>query len=893
MKKHLLLLTLALPFLGYSQWAKMSKVSDKQKINESVAHIKSGNLYNLNFQELQASLSNVSSRSAGKQGLIINIPNVQGKLERFQVWEYSNMDPELQAKYPDIKSYIGSSLEDPTAYLRFSLSPQGLSSMIMRAETSEYIEPFTADKKTYVVFDSSMRKKSKTEDEPFECLVNDANSPVAASSVSRKTAGTNVFRLALSCTGEYAQYHLAKAGTPADATDAEKKAVVLAALNATATRLNALFEKDLSLHYNLISQTESLIFLNPATDPYSTAGGPDTGNSGINSTLGANATTLYDLGHLVDKKNANGSAYVGVICGSSLKAGGWTSHNLPEGATFDIDYVAHEMGHQMGAGHTYTFYSNQLDQKVEPGSGSTVMAYTGITGNLDVQYNSHDNFHYSSITQIKSKINGVSCGVNTPYTLPAPIVNAGDDYVIPKSTPFVVKATTTDANTSAYTYTFEQTDQAATAQIGTNSIAYEAKPSGPNFRALPQTTKPYRYFPNLDVVLAGVYSTRWESVSSVARALNFGVVLRNNNPLEPNIAQDAMKVTVDATSGPFRVTSPTFGQSLTSGGSLTVTWDVANTNAAPVNTANVNLKISKDGGKTFEMLLANTPNDGSETISIPNGFTTPNAYILVEAANNIYYAVSPSFVIDYNVAGEICNTYTYSGSPVNINDGPGGTEISSPKVEAPLSITNSGVITKISVTPNITHPNVSHLSLGIESPVGTTALLMDHQCTNRAGVTATFTDTATSITCASPVTGSSKPFQPLKVFNGHSSEGTWKLFASDNNAGSVGVINSWSLELCTRDAQEIMAASESAFNSNNIKVYPNPSNGNFFIKSKDLGGNAKVTIYDMNGRVVHTSGFNVLTGESTNEFNVNLTKGIYLLKVTSPKANYTQKMIIK
>lgn len=890
MKKYLLLSALALPLLGYSQWTKLQKASDKQKINESVAHIKADNLFGLNIEKLQTTLGNVRAKFVGSQGVIVSLPNALGKIENFQVWEYSNMAPDLQAKYPNIRSYVGTSLEDPTAYLRFSVSPQGLSSIVIRSNSSEYIEPFTVDNKTYVVYDANTRKQSKSQEKAFECAVKDGLSEAGTTTVLNKTVGSNVFRLALSCTGEYSQYHLTKTGTPSTATDAEKKAVVLAALNASATRLNALYEKDFSVHYNLISQTESLIFLNANTDPYSTGGGPDTANSGINATLGS--TALYDLGHLVDKKDANGAAYLGVICGSSLKAGGWTAHNLPEGATFDIDYVAHEMGHQMGAGHTYTFYSSQLDQRVEPGSGSTVMAYTGITGNLDVQYNSHDNFHYNSITQIKSKINSITCGTNVPYGLPAPTVSAGLDYTIPASTPFVVKATTTDNDTGAYTYSFEQTDQAATAQIGTNSIAYLAKPSGPNFRALPPTSNPYRYFPDFNTVLAGVNTTRWESVSSVSRALNFGVVLRNNNPLEPNIAQDAMLVTVNANAGPFKVTAPTFGQSLTSGSSFAVTWDVANTTAAPVNTANVNIKISKDGGKTFVSLLDNTPNDGSETVTIPSDFSATNAYILVEAVNNIYYAVSPSFVIDYNVAGEVCNTYTYSGSPVTINDGPGGAQISSPKVEAPLSITDSGVITKISVTPNITHANTINLSFGVESPVGTTALLMDHQCSGRSGITAKFTDVATAITCASPVTGNAKPFQPLSVFVGHNAAGTWKLFASDYTPGNVGVINSWALEVCTRDAQSL-AVNESAFNSNNIKVYPNPSNGNFFIKSKDLGGNAKVAIYDMNGRVVHTSGFNVLTGESTNEFNVNLTKGVYLLKVTSPKANYTQKLIIK
>jgi len=891
MKKQFLLLALSLPFLGIAQWTKVNKVSGKQKINESVAKINSETLYDLDAAKFQNALKNVAERQSGKQGVIISIPNVEGKLEQFRVWELSNMAPELQEKHPDIRSYVGSSIEDPSAYLRFSISPQGVSTMVIRSGKSEYIEPMTADGKTYIVFDRSMRKAA-SQDDHFECMVKEDMESSPSEAGKTLTAGNNTFRLALSCTGEYGQYFLTKLGIPSDATDAEKKAAILGAMNATLTRLNGVYEKDLSLHYNMIAETESLIFYNANTDPYSASGGPDTANSGINSALGTGATSKYDLGHLIDKKDANGAAYVGVICGSSLKAGGWTSHNIPEGATFDIDYVAHEMGHQMGAGHTYTFYSNQLDQKVEPGSGSTIMAYTGITGDLDVQYNSHDNYHYSSLNQIKNKINGVSCGTNVPYNLPVPTLDAGADYIIPKMTPFVVRATTSDTNTAGYTYTFEQTDQAASAQIGSNSICYETKPTGPNFRALPESTNPYRYFPDFNIVLAGVYSTRWESLVSVGRAINIGVVLRNNNPIEPNIARDAMKVTVNADSGPFRVTAPVFGESLTSGSSYTVKWDVANTNAAPVNTANVNIKISKDGGQTFTTLLSDTPNDGQETVTIPNAFTAANAYIMVEAAGNIYYAVSPSFVIDYNVIGETCHTYTYTGDPVNITDGPGGSGISSPKIEVPLEVPEAGVITKVTVTPNIAHTNVGHISFGVESPVGTSVLLMDHQCSGRSGVTATFTSTATSIPCASPVTGNVKPFQSLNVFAGHNTQGTWKLFASDNMKGTAGKVNSWALEVCTRDT-ETLAVNENSSLANDIKVYPNPSNGNFFIKARDLGGKAKAVVYDLSGKIVYSTEFNAQKGESTNEINTHLSSGVYILNITSPAGNYSQKLIIK
>lgn len=110
--------------------------------------------------------------------------------------------------------------------------------------------------------------------------------------------------------------------------------------------------------------------------------------------------------------------------------------------------------------------------------------------------------------------------------------------------------------------------------------------------------------------------------------------------------------------------------------------------------------------------------------------------------------------------------------------------------------------------------------------------------------------------------------------------------------GTAGKILGWDLEVCTRDAQSL-AVNENALTSKNIKIYPNPTSGNFFIKSRDLGGDAKVLIYDMNGRLVYSSGFNVVSGESTNAFDVKLQKGVYILKLSSPKENYNHKLIVK
>ncbi|CAI8937599.1 reprolysin-like metallopeptidase [Chryseobacterium sp. IT-36CA2] len=893
MKHYFFIFSLMIPFLGFSQWTRTEVRS--QKVKKSQEKLEFSGLYALNTDQLKESLKNAPVRFSNEKGVVISLPSANGKLEKFQVWEYSNMAPELQAKFPDIRSYVGTGLEDPSAYVRFSLSPVGFSSMTTRSGISEFIEPYTEDRSVYAVFDSNARRGQ--DKEPFECATPNTseikNSEKKNNAANKKTAGFNVFRLALTCTNEYAQYHLTAAGTPSGATDAQKKAVVLAAMNTTLTRLNGVFEKDLSLHFNLVANNDAVIYVNSATPgyPYTASGEQNqAGQTAITNLIGA---ANYDMGHIFDREDGNGYA-PGDICDDATKAMGWTASNYPEGDNFDIDYVAHEMGHQLGANHTFSYStaSGNLASLVEPGSGSTIMAYTGITSNYDVQFNSNDYFHGFSVQEIKTNINSVACGANTPFADPAPSINAGADYVIPKSTAFVLKGTSTDANTAPYTYTWEQMDSGS-AQTGNNSIPYLNKPTGPTFRSISPVTTPVRYFPDFNKVLAGVLTTKWETVSGVGRNLNFALTVRNNSITAPQTSKDAMMITVNNASGPFKVTAPAFGQSASSGSTVNVTWDVANTTQAPVSTANVNIKLSTDGGQTFTTIAANTPNDGSEQVAIPAGSTATNAYIMVEAVGNIYYAVSPSFVIDYSVEGENCTTYTYGGPAVPITDGPGGdAAIASPMVSAPMTVNNPGIITKIKVTPSVTHTYVSDVSLGIEGPLGTSALIWHRQCGSQDNITATFSDTGNAVVCATPIQGEAKSNESLGIFVGHPAQGQWKLFASDNYTGDTGTINGWTLQVCTRQTQSLGIKETNSPLADDIKIYPNPSDGNFFIKSQNIKGDVKVNMFDASGRLVYSSAYKS-EGNNTKEFNVNVPKGVYVISINSSKGVYNSKLVIK
>lgn len=640
MKKLLLTLTMVVPMLAFSQWSKTNLGASQVK--EGKLNIEASSFYSLDEQQFKQNLLNVPERFSNMPGKIISLPNSEGNLEKFEVWEASNFTPVLQAKFPEIRSYIGIGIDDPTAYLRFSMSPsKGISTMTLRAGKSEFIESYTEDGK-YIVFDS---KTHRTQGEiPFECSTPETSALVNSSEdlVNANKSNTGVFktfRLAQSVTGEYSTYH---GGTLEGAMEG---------INATMTRVNGVFEKDLAVRLILIDNNDEVVFLNASTDPYTSPSNIGTTQGQLQSTLdNVIGAANYDIGHIFHRSGGGGSAgCIGCICLNGSKGRGYTSPGQggPEGDFFDIDYVAHEMGHQLGANHTFSHNVEGTGVNVEPGSGSTIMGYAGITS-FNVQLHSDDYFTYRSVLQVQNNLQNKPCAVNTTLVNETPEVSAGEDYNIPMGTAFILRGTATDPNGDALVYNWEQNDTGTNATTGANSRVSPTKVAGPNFRSHPHTTEPVRYMPKFEYVLADELTRwqNWESVNTVTRVLNFTLTARDNNPEGGQTQTDAMRVNVrDA--GPFVLTNPVFNQEVDLGtNSMLVEWDVAGTNEEPINTANVKISLSTDGGETFVMVSESTANDGSETITIPEGtsaMSTSQGRIMVEAIDNIYYAVSRPF----------------------------------------------------------------------------------------------------------------------------------------------------------------------------------------------------------------------------------------------------------
>ena len=882
----------SISFAGFSQ-AKSSwkEVSNAQKIaaQKSVDNVTLGNnrLYTLDIVEFKQSIETLHSKTSSKDGVSVAIPNNNGKIEEFLVVESSNFAPELQTKYSDIRAYSGTGITDPNASISFSISPNGIQTMILRGDSgSEFIDPLAGDKSIYVVSTSKGRSKGEL---PLTCKTVDfALNKGLAQKANDLKSSNGVFktmRLALSCTGEYTQYF---GGTVAQA---------LAGMNATMTRVNGIFNRDLAVKLLLIANEEAIIYTNAATDPYSNA--TEGVDGAWNLELQSNLTSVigdanYDIGHLFGGSGGGGDAgCIGCVCVNPTasnqygKGSAFTSpsNSIPQGDTFDIDYVAHEMGHQLGANHTFSYDIEGTGVSVEPGSGSTIMGYAGIT-DYNVQNRSDDYFSYTSIRQIQDNLATKNCPISTVMNNQTPVVSAGLDYTIPISTPFVLNGTATDPNGDAMTYCWEQNDSAGARESGTNSLAYEAKATGPNFRSFLPVSVTNRYFPALERVLVGQLSSSWESVSSIARNLNFVFTARDN--AVSGLAQtssDAVIITVDGTKGPFAVTSQNAADTgWILGSSQTITWSVNGTNTLS-GASNVNIKLSIDGGLTFPIVLANnTPNDGSEIITAPST-ESKNCRILIEPTANVFYAVnSTPFSLGFK-AETACDSYAFSVP----NTIPESGTYAEKTIVVPATTSE---ITDVNFNLSFNHTYTSDVQIELVSPAGTTVKLLDKSCgSTSSNLVLIFDDLGGTLNCGSTTTQTVTPAGILATFNGENPQGTWKLRYRDTGTDDTGTITAASIQICS---SVYTALDFPSYEIRNFMLYPNPNKGNFTIlfTSKNEA-DIQVIVSDMMGKKVYDKKFKN-TGDISQIIELgNVMQGTYIVSVIDGDDKGVSKIIIK
>lgn len=589
-----------------------------------------------------------------QQARVIELPAPDGTLQPFRIWQAPVMAPALSEKYPGIKTFAAVSVLHPSVSARIDWTGKGFHAMVYDDKGTWFVDPYSSENDNFYI---SYFKKDYTKPvgSHMTCLVGEDEEPGKISlddqlPVLEKLNGAQkkTYRLALACTGEYA---VAVAGA------APTKQDVLSAMVTSINRVTGVYERELAVSFQLIGNTDTLIALDGTTDIFSNlSGGAMLGQNQylVDSVIG---TANYDIGH-VFSTGGGGIAGLGVVCNPGSKARGVTGLFNPVGDAFDIDYVAHEMGHQFGGSHTFNANNSGMgsctgnastQSAYEPGSGSTIMAYAGICGTLNnIQAHSDAYFHARSLDQISTFIT-----TGTGGTCPVAVATGNDipqlpvfatTYTIPHLTAFEITAPeATDATHDELTYCWEQWNRGDFGQSFAN-----VRLNGPIFRSFLPDTSRTRIFPTLKRVLTNTTSYLGEKLPDTTRSLNFRVTVRDvmSGIGSFNFATDTVKVNVVYTgAAPFRVTSQAAVATLTGNTQQTVTWDVSQTDVAPISATNVNIYLSVDSGYTWSYVLAaNTANDGSETVTVPNVDASNRVRIKVKGAGNIFFDLNDAWL---------------------------------------------------------------------------------------------------------------------------------------------------------------------------------------------------------------------------------------------------------
>ena len=605
-------------------WTKKSVITESDK---RYSHAEKYLTRKLDVESLRRTLQGADYRDQNNRTspITINIPHPNGEVHNYQVFKNHTMHPDLQEKYPEIRSYDGISPDRPGELVKFEVTPLGFHAVIFtNTESVVYIhtDPSSSAQDHYLIYyDSDLNETVQQ----FKCgTITEINEIEGINMTESRSFGDcelRTYSLALAATGEYTAYY---GGT---------KALALAAQVTVMNTVNGIFERTLTIILELVPNNDDIIYLNAASDPYS--------NGAPSTMLGENKTTCdgvigsanYDIGHVFGTTNSGGLGGLGVVCGS-VKAWGVVTSNNPSGSWF-WKATAHEMGHQFGANHTQNNACNRNDATaMEPGSGSTLMGYPGVCS-PNVKSSSDPHFHGISVQEMSTRIGFHSCPVTTVLANSAPVITSMPPNVtIPASTPFALTATVTDVDGDALTYLWDQMDN----EIISHPPASTAT-EGPVFQDFPPASSPTRYIPKISRLIAGGPFT-WERLPSVSRTLNFRVIVYDN-AVGGGCNDDAdMILTVDDGAGPFLVTYPSLPSISWIGlSSETVTWDVANTDNAPVSCANVDILISTDWGGTWNVVASSVPNDGSHLITVPN---TPasDAFLMVQCDNGTFFDIS-------------------------------------------------------------------------------------------------------------------------------------------------------------------------------------------------------------------------------------------------------------
>ena len=654
-------MALLLISLSLTSWGQTNKFwSDKTESALFLENTAESNIFpahkrsfDLDFHAFAQDLKDHAPKEFTSQnGHVINLPLPNGGSEWFEVFYSPVVEQGLQDKYPNIRSYRGKAVNHPTWITRLTVSPLGLKASIKTESGELYIDPFiNGQTVAHAVYNTRDYPAEVLDDMNLGCGSQEIDhSPLAhfdldhlaedgkALGSAGAPANLRTYRMAIATTGEW---------TNAEGGQANAIARVIASVD----RLNQVYEIEVGVRMILIANNDLVVFADPDTDPY-TEREPKSGRTLIaqntnvlNSIIGGGN---YDVGHVFTNRcsDVGGVASLASVCAPTRKGSGttcWYQRNL--------DYIvvrvfAHEIGHQFAATHTMNLCDNDnetLSTGYEPGSGSTIMSYGGLCGSQNVVSGSAASrdityFHANSVMRMFNFSRGTNCGstVSTSNTRPEAIMEYADGFTIPVRTPFWLEGMGMDMEGDNLTYCFEQHD-AASKSCQRGSPSDEC----PAFRSYPPHPESYRVFPRFSTIWNNqTFNDPNEVVVDYTREYNFVLTVRDNNSEAGAFGMDTVTFLTDENSGPFSVTYPNNAEDQIAGDIVEITWDVANTDKAPVLCKNVDILLYNSASwGDYTVLKEGTANDGSEWVTMPETAQS-NVRIMIVASENIFFDIS-------------------------------------------------------------------------------------------------------------------------------------------------------------------------------------------------------------------------------------------------------------
>jgi len=652
-------------------------------------------LYYLNQDDMQDKLSAAGTDPA--KGLLLTLPSPDNQTRTFTVWETPMLAPELQALYPGIHTYTAVATDNPLVTAKLDYTMYGFRAIVFDGDKTYMIDPYSRSADGYYL---AYYKKDMTQSlfEERPCGVTTEAQQVLTQGIQSKLAGKpggtaarthgsirRTYKCAISCTGEYAE--LVTGGVPSTAA-------VLSIITSTINRCNGVFERELSVTLELIANNNTVIYLNPDTDPFECNLNNDCLiNENQDNMDDVLAGFSYDIGHIFNTAGG-GLAQLASTC-TDGKASGVSGSFGPE----DIGTIIHEMGHQFGAPHTFNANTGGCEgngseaSAYEPGSGSTIMSYAGLCAPNDVAGASDEYYHVSSLMFITNHIDlgdGATCGTTETGPAIVSLANNTDTFFIPQYTPFELFAQEA-TGTGAITYCWEQYNLG---QFGEAEGAAPTWEVGPTFRSFPPTASRLRTFPEIQYAVDETYGAVGQRLSMIERELDFKLTARSLDLGWGtfNYTDRNVKIIV-APQNEFRVTGPTTTELYEVGATKTITWDKAGTDTMPINCHFVDIQMSIDNGRTFPFHIAtNTPNTGSYNFTVPDIYSD-SVIFKVKGADNIFFDVSHVRMQIHGTPNSLDDITNESAFQVFPNPATSQVSLRSVKpVTAPLQVTLHNVI---------------------------------------------------------------------------------------------------------------------------------------------------------------------------------------------------------